>query len=87
MDHSDILNLPDRSETFFDFYAIGDSVLLAYHHCGQPREKHFTRYLLGDREYQCIECGETHPDAIGEHELVIPLDVPQPYPTYDTYAP
>ena len=49
---------------FWEFYAVGDSALLAYHSCDGTEHNRITRYDFLNREFVCVECGERHSDTI-----------------------
>jgi hypothetical protein len=49
---------------FWEFYAVGDSALLAYHSCDGTEHKRVTSYDFEAREFTCTECGIRHADVI-----------------------
>ena len=49
---------------FWEFYAVGDSALLAYHSCDGTEYKRLTSYDFANKEFACVACGERHPDNI-----------------------
>jgi hypothetical protein len=60
----DMTNRPHDLTPFWEFYAVGDSALLAYHSCDGTEDKQVTRYDFAHREFTCAGCGARHPDNI-----------------------
>jgi hypothetical protein len=64
LDIVDMTGQPHDLTPFWEFYAVGDSALLAYHSCDGTEHKRVTKYDFEERVFVCVGCGEQHADNI-----------------------